>query len=66
MRNTFLTFTWGKLCKKPEVDSEPTHFLTFMNNGSFPSLDYMAWSQQCPDQPQLLTGHWQAKSYWIS
>ena len=30
------------ICKRPEVNSELTHFLTFMNNGNaFPSLDGM-------------------------
>ena len=37
------------------MNSEPTHFLTFMNNGkAFPSLDGIACSYQCSDQLQLL------------
>ena len=54
-------------CKRPEVNSEPTHFLTLMNNGkAFSSLDGMACSYQCSDQFQFLPGLWQAKRYWIS
>ena len=26
-RNTSLTFTWVKLCKRPEGNGEPAHFL---------------------------------------
>ena len=38
-----------------------------MNNGkAFPSLDGMTWSNSWHDQPQVLPGHWQAKTYWIS
>ena len=67
MRHTSLTFSWVKLCKRPEVNSEPTHFLTFMNNDKvFPSLHDIACSCQCSDQLQLLPRHWQAKKYWIS
>ena len=44
------------LCEIYEVNSEPTHFLTFMNDGkAFPILDGIACSYQCPDQLQLLT-----------
>ena len=51
MRHTSLTFPRVKLCKKLEVNSGPTHFLLFMNNGkAFPSLDGMVCSYQCPDQ----------------
>ena len=54
-------------CKRPEVNTEPTHFPTLMNNGkAFSSLDSMACSYQCSDQFQFLPGHWQAKKYWIS
>ena len=64
VRHTFLTFTWVKLCKRPKVNSKPTHFL---NNGKvFPSLDDMTCSYQYSNQLQLLQGHWQAKRYWIS
>ena len=64
MRHTILTFTLVKLCKRPKVNSKPTHFL---NNGKiFPSLDDMTCSYQYPNQLQLLQGHWQAKRYWIS
>ena len=39
MRHNSLTFTWVKLSKRSEVNSEPTHFL---NNGkAFNSLDDM-------------------------
>ena len=27
VRHTSLSFTWVKLCKRPEVSSEPTNFL---------------------------------------
>ena len=54
-------------CKRPEVNTESTHFPTLMNNGkAFSSLDSMACSYQCSDQFQFLPGHWQAKKYWIS
>ena len=54
-------------CKRPEVNTEPTHFLTPMNNGkTFSSLDGMACSYQCSEQFQFLPGHWQAKKYWVS
>ena len=47
------------------MNSEPTNFLTFMNNDkAFSSLDGMPC--QCPDQFQLLPEHWQAKRYGIS
>ena len=53
--------------KKSEVNTEPTHFLTHMNNGkTFSSLNGMACSYQCYDQFQFLPGPWQAKRYWIS
>ena len=49
-----------------EVNSEPIHFLIFMNNSkAFSSLDGMACSYQCSDQFQFLPGHWPAKRYWI-
>ena len=42
MKNTSLTFTWKNLCKRPEINSEPAHFLTFMNNSkAFPSFGGM-------------------------
>ena len=69
MRHTYVfNFSLSKTkCKRPEVNSEPTHFLTFMNNGkAFSSLDGMACSYQCSDQFQFLPGLWQAKRYWIS
>ena len=64
MRHTYpFNFHPSKIkCKKPEVNSEPTHFLTFMNS----SLDAMTCSYQCSDQFQFLPGHWQEKRYWIS
>ena len=38
----------SKLNVRPEVSTEPTHFLTLMNNGKgFSSLDDMACSYQC-------------------
>ena len=44
------------------MSTEPTHFLTLMNNDkAFSSLDGMACSYQCSDQFQFLPGHWQAK-----
>ena len=36
-----------KLCKRPEMNSEPTHF--FNKGKVFPSLDDMAFSYQCPE-----------------
>ena len=49
------------------MNNEPTHFLTYMNNGNaFSSFDGMAYSYQCPDQFQFLPGHWQTKKYCIS
>ena len=57
-----LTLTWVKLNVRPEVSTEPTQFVTLMNNGkAFSSLDDMAWSYHCSDQFQFLPGHWQAK-----
>ena len=48
------------------LNSEPTHFLTFMNNGkAFFSLDDTTFNYHCSDQFQLLPGHWQAKRHWI-
>ena len=39
----FYDVTRVNVCKRPEVNTEPTHFLTFMNNGkTFSSLDGMA------------------------
>ena len=53
--------------KRPKVNSEPTHFPIFINNGkAFSSLDGMVCSYQCSDQFQFLPGVWQAKKYWIS
>ena len=69
MRHTYLfNFYLSKIeCKRPEVNTEPTHFLTPMNNGrAFSSLDGMACSCQCSDQFQFLPEHWPAKRYWIS
>ena len=63
---TFLTLTWVRSNVRPEVNTEPTHFLTLMNNGkAFSSLDGMACSYQCSEQFQFLLGHWQVKRYWI-
>ena len=64
---TFLTSTLVKLNVK-EVNIEPTHFLTLMNNGkAFSNLDGMACSCWCTDdQFQFPTGQWQIKRYWIS
>ena len=61
MRHTYLfTFYLNKIkCKKPKVNTEPTHFPILMNNG-------MACSYQCSDQFQFLPEHWPAKRYWIS
>ena len=64
MRHTSLTFTWVKLCKRPDVNSEPTHFLTFMNNGKvFPSLGIM----QLPMPWPAPASNWPLASqkYWI-
>ena len=33
VRNTSLSFNWVNLCKRPEVNIELAHFLTFMNDG---------------------------------
>ena len=36
VRHTYdlpLTLTWVKLNVRPEVSTEPTHFLTLLNNG---------------------------------
>ena len=47
VRHTYLfNFSLSKvICKKTKVNSEPTHFLTFMNNGkAFPSLNQMTCS----------------------
>ena len=69
VRVTYLfNFYLSKIkCKRPEVNSEPTHFLTLMNNGkAFSSLDGMACSYQCSDQFQFLPGLCQATRYWIS
>ena len=49
VRHTHLfNFYWNKIiCKRPEVNSEPTHFLTFINNDeAFSILDDMACSYQ--------------------
>ena len=45
----FFNFYMSKIiCKRLELNSEPTHFLTFMDSGkAFPSLDGMACSYQC-------------------
>ena len=57
-----LPLTWVKLNVRPEVSTEPTHFLTLTNDGkAFSSLDVMACSYQWSDQFQFLPGHWQAK-----
>ena len=54
----FYDVTRVNVCKRPEVNTEPTHFLTFMNNGkTFSSLDGMECSYQW---------HCQAKRHWIS
>ena len=69
MRHTYLlNFYLSKIrCKRPQLNIEPTHILTLMNNGkAFSNLDGMACSYRCPDQFQLLPGYWQAKRYWIS
>ena len=71
----FIAFSSGKdnflRCKIHstilELNSELTHFVTFMNNGRAVSrLDGMACIYQCFDQFQLLPGRWQAKRCWIS
>ena len=61
-------FYLGKIkFKRPEVNSEPNHFLTLMNNSkAFSSLNGMACSYQCSDQFQFLRGHRPAERYWIS
>ena len=67
MRGTYLfNFYLSKIiCKRPELNSKPTHFLTLMNNDkAFFSLDGMAYL--CSEQFHLLLGHWQAKRNWIS
>ena len=67
VRHTSFNFYLGKLCKRPEVNSKPTHFLTFMNNGqTFPSFNGMVYSYQCSEQLQLHSGNWKAKRHWIS
>ena len=69
MRHTYLlNFHLSKIiCKIPEVNSKPIHFLTFMNNdNAFSSLNVIACNYQHSDQFHLLSGHWQAKRYWIS
>ena len=67
LRQYLFSFYLSKIkCKRSEVNSESTHFLTFMNNSkAFSSLDGMACSYQCSDQFQFLPGHWPAKRYWI-
>ena len=48
------------------MSTEPTHFLTLMNNGkAFSSLDGMACSYQCSDQFQFLPDTDKPR-YWIS
>ena len=69
MRDTCLSnFYLSKIiCKRPEVNSKPTHFLTFMSNDkAFFSLNDMACSYLCSEQLLLLLGHWQGKRNWIS
>ena len=69
MRDTCLSnFCLSKfICKRPEVNSKPTHFLTFMNNDkAFFSLNDMASSYLCSEQFHVLLGHWQGKRNWIS
>ena len=42
MKHSSLTSTWVKLGERPEKNSEPAYFVTFMNNGKiFPSLGGM-------------------------
>ena len=56
-----LPLTRVKLNVKPELNTEPTNFLTLMNNGkAFSTLDGMTCCYQCFDQFQFLLGHWQA------
>ena len=53
-----LTLTWLKLNVRPEVSTEPTHFLTLMNYGKvFSSLDGITCSYQCSDQFHFLPGY---------
>ena len=53
-----LTLTCVKLNVRPEVSTEPTYFLTLMNNGKvFSSLDGMICSYQCSDQFHFLPGY---------
>ena len=68
MRQYLFNFYLSKIkSKRPEVNSEPTHFPTLMNNiKAFTSLDGMTCSYQCSDQVQFLPEHWPAKRYWIS
>ena len=62
LRQYLFNFHLSKIkCKRPKVNSEPTHFLAFVNN----SLDGMACSYQCSNQFQFLPGHWPAKRHWI-
>ena len=67
MRQYLFSFYLRKIkFKRPEVNSETTNFLTFMNNSkAFSSLDAMACSYQCSNQFQFLSGHWPAKRHWI-
>ena len=66
MRHITLRFIWVKYLRT-EVNSEPVHFHTFMDNGkAFLSLDGMACSCQCPEQLPLISRHWQAKRHWIT
>ena len=48
-----LLFTGVKLCKRPEVNSESTHFVS-------KGISWFRW------HVQLLRWHWQAKRYCIS
>ena len=70
VRHTSLTFSCVKLCKWPEVNSEPTWrswIIKFNNNGkAFPIFDGMGCSYSCHDQLYFLPGHWQAWRYRIS
>ena len=68
VRQYLFNFYVNKIkCKRPEMNNEPTHFLTFMNNSkAFSSLDGLACSYQCSDQFRFLPGHWSVKRYWIS
>ena len=57
-KHTTLTFTWVKLYKRPGLNSEPTHLLTFLNNGkAFPSLDGMACSSSALNSFYQSTGN---------